>query len=173
MDSSAGVEHSEAYRRRMLGPSFWLTEISPWKGEQEMALKCKTEGCEKLAQQGKGGMCCTHWREATGTPKLTRGIKPKVVAAAPVPAEREREPLPETPSPVPEPAQAKPDQRKAPQKSDYDRGAFRRNTKQLQIFFHDGDEVLYEAILAAAKANRRQPMQEVLFRLDRDMTANG
>lgn len=53
-----------------------LTEVKI--GEEAIMGRqiCKVEGCEKQAQQDKDGMCRSHWREATGTPRLKPGIKP-------------------------------------------------------------------------------------------------
>ena len=122
---------------------------------------CVDEGCEKY--QVKNRRCTLHSRAflAAGNKPLTR--KQRSAATAPAPGKAEREPLPASPLLV----------SAAPQKTVYDRGAFRRNVKQFQIHFLGDDAGLYDQIIEAAKASRRQPMQEVLFRLERDMRANG
>ena len=62
-----------------------------------MATICSVDGCDKQAQQGKDGMCCTHWRKTTGTPIKKMSANKKTITA-PGSDKREREPLPEPPA---------------------------------------------------------------------------
>lgn len=49
-----------------------------------MAIKCKVEGCDRLAQHQKGGMCCTH--HTASRPAVVKA--PPVVSVAKVPKAR-------------------------------------------------------------------------------------
>ena len=72
-------ECNKPTKRNMPGITPLMSHIV--SGDIEMRNKCMVEGCDKLRQHNKDGMCDRHWREKTGTPPKAWGHNKKAVAS--------------------------------------------------------------------------------------------